>query len=159
MALKGERIEIETDITLTCESVAERGVVLCYKTDGSGVALGDKAGQADLYASASGKKVAGILLNDVVNVDQTRYHKNFHKDETQVSTRCRILRKGRVTTNKLTSGQSPTAGATAYVNANGEVTPTVSSTGGTTATPKVGIFAGAKDENGYVTIDVNLPIA
>lgn len=159
MALKGERVEIETDITLTCESVAGRGVVLCYKTDGSGVALGASAGQADLYASASGHKVAGLLMNDVVNVDLTRYHLNFHKDEAQVSTRCRLLRKGRVTTDALAGGTTPTSGAAAYLTANGQLTPTVSATGGVAATPKVGVFAAAKDENGFVTVDINLPIA
>jgi hypothetical protein len=64
-----------------------------------------------------------------------------------------------VTTDALASGTSPAAGGVAYLTSNGEVTPTVSSTGGLVATPKVGVFAGAKDENGYVTIDVNLPIA
>jgi hypothetical protein len=32
-------------------------------------------------------KVAGLLINDVVNVDETRYHRNFHKDETKVNER------------------------------------------------------------------------
>ncbi len=159
MALKGDRVIIETDITLTCESVASRGVVLCLKTgaDGSGVAIGDKAGAADLIASPSGYKVAGLLLNDVVNVDLTRQHLNFHKDERQISTRCTLLKKGRVTTDKISG--TPTAGATAYLTTNGNLTPTVSATGGVAATPKVGVFAGGKDEAGFAAVDVNLPIA
>lgn len=157
MALKADRSIIETDITQTCPSVAERGVTLVYSTGGSGVALGASAGASDLVANPSGYKVAGLLLNDVVSVDETRYHRNFHKDETKTGERCTLLRKGRVTTNKVTG--TPTAGATAYLTTNGVLTPTLSATGGLAATPKVGVFAGAKDESDYVTVDINLPIA
>lgn len=157
MALKGERVVIETDITLTCPTVAERGVVLVHKTGGSGVALGASAGECDLVASASGQKVAGLLMNDVVDVDTTRYHLNFHKDERLVDQRVTLLRKGRVTTDEISG--TPAKGDTAYLTANGQVTPTLSATGGLAATPKVGVFAGAKDEHGYATVDLNLPIA
>lgn len=156
MALKGDRVIVETDIKLTCEAVAERGVVLVHDTSGSGVALGDRSGKATLAVDPSGAKVAGVLLNDVVNIDQTRFHRNFHKDETQVGEPCTLLKKGTVTSNKISG--TPTVGATAYLTANGQFTPTMSATGGLVATPKVGQFASIKDENGYATIDVNLPI-
>lgn len=155
MALKADRVILETDITLTCETATTRGVVLCHKTSGSGVAIGDSAGQADLYASASGNKVAGLLLNDVVDIDQTRYHRNFHKDETMKSERCTLLRKGRVTTDAISG--TPTVGATAYLTANGQLTPTKSATGGTVATPPVGEFKSIKDANGFVCVELNLP--
>lgn len=157
MALKGDRSIIETDITLTCESVAERGVVLVHKSGaaGSGVAIGAKAGQADLVANPSGYKVAGLLINDVVDVDITRYHTNFHKDERLVGERATLLKKGRVTTNKVSG--SPNPGDVAYLTTNGQLTPTLSATGGLVATPKVGTFAGAKDENGFAAVDINLP--
>lgn len=157
MALKGPRVVLETDITFTCPTATLRGVVLCNKTGGSGVVLGDSAGVADLMASASGNTPVGLLMNDIVNVDLTRYHINFQKDEVPVNYRVTLLRKGRVTTDALVSGQSPTYGQTAYLSANGQVTPTVSSTGGVAATPKVGTFLGAKDENGFVTVDFNIP--
>lgn len=157
MGLKGDRVILETDITMTCDSVASRGVTLVIKTGGSGVNLGDTAGAADLVANPSGYKVAGLLLNDVVDVDTTRYHLNFHKDERLVGQRSTLLRKGRVTTDKVSG--TPTAGATAYLTTNGNLTPTVSATGGVTATPKVGVFAGALDENGFAAVDINLPIA
>jgi hypothetical protein len=155
MALKGDRKIIETDITMTCESVAERGVTLVHKTSGSGIALGESAGQADLL-SPSGKIVAGMLLNDVVNIDTTRYHTNFHKDETLIGARCTLLRKGRLTTNKISG--TPAVGDTAYLTTSGNLTPTVSATGGVAATPKVGQFRSIKDERGYVTVDINLPV-
>lgn len=155
MTLKGERVVLETDITLTCDSEAEAGVVLCYETDGSGVALGDRAGEVDLIAAPSGYKVAGLLMNDVEDVDETQHHRNFHKDVTKPGERCTLLRKGRVTTNKITG--TPAVGGTAYLTANGVLTPTMSATGGIVATPKVGQFVSLKDENGYVTVDVMLP--
>ncbi len=153
--LKGDRVILETDITLTCQSVAERGLILCAKTDGSGVAMGDLAGQADLYASASGHKVAGLLMCDVVNVDLTRYHLNFNKDEVPVGNRVWLLRKGTVVTDKVTG--TPTRGATAYLGANGVLTPTLHATGGLVASPKVGEFKGGLDENNFVRVDINLP--
>lgn len=156
MALKGERVILETDITLTCESAASRGVVLVHKTSGSGVALGESAGEADLLAAPSGYKVAGLLLNDVVSVDETRYHRNFHKDETKAGERCTLLRKGRVTTDKITG--TPAVGDTAYLTANGVLTPTMSTTGGLAATPKVGQFVSIKDASGFVSVDLNLPV-
>lgn len=157
MALKGDRSILDDNITLTCESVAERGVTLVHKTAGSGVAIGATAGEADLVANPSGYKVAGMLYHDVVNIDETRYHRNFHKDETKVGERCRLITKGKLTTDKVTG--TPTPGATAYLTTNGVLTPTLSTTGGLVATPKVGVFEGAKDENGFATVSLNLPIA
>lgn len=159
MALKPDRFILATDITKTCESVTERGVVLVHKPNfgGSGVALGDRAGKADLVTNPSGYKVAGLLLNDVIDIDVTRYRLCAHKDEKLVGERCTLLRKGRVVTNKVTG--TPSEGATAYLTANGVLTPTLSATGGLVATPKVGAFAGAKDEDGYAAVDIDLPIA
>ena len=157
MALKGDREIIETDITLTCESVTERGVALVYRTVGSGIAIGNSAGKAELVVNPSGSKVAGLLLNDVVDIDVTRFRLCPHKDERLVGSRSTLLRKGRVTTNKVTG--TPTSGATAYLALNGNLTPTRSATGGIVATPKVGVFAGAKDQDGFAAVDVDLPIA
>lgn len=155
MALKADRVIIETDITMTCPSAAERGVVLCHSTSGSGIAIGDSAGAANLLASPSGSKPAGLLLNDVVSLDETRYHRNRHKDEMLTGERVTLLRKGRVTTNKVTG--TPTVGATAYLTANGVLTPTKSTTGGLVATPAVGEFKSILDADGYVAVEINLP--
>ena len=157
MALKSDRSTIETEITRICPSVAERGVVLVTTTSGSGTAIGDRAGVADLVTNPSGYRVAGLLMSNVVNIDLTRFHLSFHNDERQIGSKVTLLRKGRVTTNKVTG--TPTDGATAYLTANGVLTPTRSATGGDVATPKVGVFAGAEDEDGYATVDFNLPIA
>lgn len=162
MALKQPRTILETDISLTCDTVKERGYFLVYGggtagtagSSGSGVALGDRAGVATLVTAQSGSKVAGMLLNDVVNYDTTKYHGNFHKDETLINERCNLLRKGRVTTDALVSGQSPAAGDVAYLGASGKLTAAYVND---VATPKVGRFVAPKDENAFVTVDVNLP--
>ncbi len=155
MALKGDRVVIETDVTMTCESATLRGVGLIIKTSGSGVAIGDSAGKADLAADPSGSKFAGLLMNDVVNVDQTRYHRNFHKDETMISERCTLMRKGKITTDKVTGSPSP--GDPAYLVANGVFSPTRSATGGIVASPFAGEFKSLKDADGFATIEFNLP--
>ena len=155
MALKGPRSVLETDISLTVSVASARGFLVVHGTAGSGIALGDSAGTATIQTNPSGYKVAGMLLNDVVDYDTTRYHGNFHKDETLINERANLATKGRFTTNALVSGQTPTAGDKAYLGASGKLTATWVND---VATPKVGAFAGAKDENGYVCFDLNLPL-
>lgn len=157
MALKGNRDIKRDDIRYTCPTAATRGVGMVVLTAGSGTIQGDTAGACDLVANPSGYKFAGLLLNDVVNIDQTRYKLNEHKDEVIIGSRVRLLRGGVVVTNKLKSGDAPTDGEVAYLTANGEFTKTVSATGGVVATPQVGIFRGLKDESGYVPIEINIP--
>lgn len=155
MALKGQRVTIEEDITLTCNVASTRGFMAVYATAGSGIALGDRAGVCTIASTSSGYKPAGILMNDVVDIDTTKYQLNPHKDETLINERVTLLRKGRITTNALVSGQTPTAGDKAYLGATGKLT---GSYVNDVATPRVGTFIAAKDENGYVTADINLPM-
>jgi hypothetical protein len=111
----------------------------------------DDANAVVAYAAvASGAKPVGLLLNDVVNLDLTRQHINWHKDETQVGGKVTVLRVGQVTTNMLVVGSTPSAGADAYVGANGLI--------GTSSTNavRVGQFLSAKDTDGYVKVSVNL---
>lgn len=156
MALKGEREIVWDDIKGTCESVAEPGVGLCYKTTGSGIGMGDSRNKYDLYANPSGQKPAGILMTNVVNIDLTRFHVNFLKDEVQKGNPVRTLKQGRLVTNMISG--TPAMGDTAYLTTNGNFTPTVSSTGGTAATPKMGMFDTPKDADGYAAVLVGLPI-
>jgi hypothetical protein len=73
-----------------------------------------------------------------------------------IGERCNLLRKGRVTIDGIVG--TPNPGDTAYVTTNGNLTPTLSATGGLVATPKVGQFASIKDEEGFATVDLNLPV-
>jgi hypothetical protein len=159
MSLLGQRVELETDNTLTCSSVvaaADVGGFVCYNVAGSGIGQGDSAGSVQLAANPSGLVVAGNILHEVANIDETKFHRNWNKEQTLVGERCVVGRKGRWTTDKVTG--SPTPGQTAYLTTNGVVTPTLSATGGLVATPKVGQFKTSKDQSGYVTVEINLPV-
>ena len=152
MALKPDRIELLTDVSFFMASTAERGGVVSVVTATSGVGVSMDDGNAVVaYAAvASGAKPVGVLLNDVVNLDLTRQHINWHKDETQVGGKVTLLRVGQVTTNMLVAGTTPSAGADAYVGASGLI--------GTSSTNavKIGQFLSAKDTDGYVKVSVNL---
>lgn len=155
MALAGDRSLEKTEIRFSSVAVTNRGCIMVYQTSGSGAVLGATAGTVDKVASASGKVPLGLLLQDVVSTDQSRYHLNFHKEEVPSGAPVELLTRGWVHTNNYTG--SPTQGATAYLTSNGNVTPTMSATGGLAATPKVGQFMGLPDANGYVCLYVNLP--
>ncbi len=158
MALRGNRIVPGpgTDISATCEVVAERGYVAVIITSGSGVAIGDSRNEASVVANPSGYKVHGVLLNDVVNVDETQFHRNWHTDNTKVGEPANVLRKGRITTNAVVG--TPAVGGTAYLTSSGLLDATGHTGGGTVAKPIVGEFRSIKDADGYVCVDVNLPV-
>lgn len=152
MALKPDRVELLTDVSFFMNTTAERGGVVSVvtATSGVGVSMDDANAVVAYAAAASGAKPVGLLLNDVVNLDLTRQHINWHKDETQVGGKVTVLRVGQVTTNMLVAGTTPSAGADAYVGANGLI--------GTSSTNavKIGQFLSAKDTDGYAKVSVNL---
>jgi hypothetical protein len=150
MALKSDRIELLTDISFFMTTTAERGGVVSAVTSGSGVSMDDASAVVAYAAAASGAKPLGVLLNDVVNLDLTRQHINWHKDEVQVGGKVTLLRNGQVTTNRLVSGITPTAGTPAYVGASGLI--------GTSSTNavQIGSFLSSKDTDGYAKVSVNI---
>jgi hypothetical protein len=149
MALKPDRIELLTDVSFFMNSTATRGGVASVVTGGTGVSMDDATAVVAYAAVASGAKPVGVLLNDVVDLDLTRQHINWHKDEVQVGGKVTLLRQGQVTTN-LVAG-SPAAGADAYVANNGVISTTQAS-----GAVKVGQFLSAVDSNGYAKVSVNL---
>lgn len=150
MALKPDRIESYTDISFFCNTVAERGGVVVHVTSGNGVSMDDAGAVVAYPTSSAGTKPAGLLLNDVVNLDLTRQHINWHKDEVQVGSKVTLLRQGQVTTNMVAAGVTPSAGADAYYDNVGKLT-TVE-----TNSVKVGRFLSGKDADGYVKVDINI---
>ena len=152
MALKSDRIELLTDISFFMNTVAERGGVVSVVTATSGVGVSmDDANAVVAYAAAvSGSRPLGILLNDVVSLDLTRQHINWHKDEVQVGGKVVLLRNGQVTTNMLVAATTPSAGADAYVGTSGLI--------GTSSTNavKIGQFLSSKDTDGYAKLSVNI---
>ena len=150
MALKSDRIELLTDVSFFMNTTATRGGVVSVNvaTSGVGVSMDDANAVVAYAAAASGSLPVGILLNDVVNIDLTKQHINWHKDEVQVGGKVTILRNGQVTTNFLAG--TPSAGAKAYVGANGTI--------GTSSTNavEIGQFLSATDADGYAKVSVNL---
>lgn len=156
MALKEERLVLETDISCNCSTTASQGEGLCYSTSGSGVSQGDSAGIVLKATNPSGLVFAGPVLNEFVNVDETVYFLNRHKDQMNINEPATVLRKGYITTNSISG--TPTKGATAYLIASGLFSPTVDAAGGVAQSPKAGQFGGIKDADGYVKIEFNLPL-
>lgn len=148
MALKPDRVELLTDVTFFMNTTAERGGVACVVTGGSGVSLDDANAVVSYAATVSGSKPVGILLNDVVNLDLTRQHINWYRDEIQVGGKVTLLRQGILTTNKVTG--SPAAGAQAFVGVSGLI-----GTASTNAV-QVGSFMSAVDADGYAKVAVNI---
>jgi hypothetical protein len=148
MALKPDRIEHLTDISFFMNTTAERGGVASFVTGGVGVSMDDADAVVAYAAAVSGSVPAGILLNDVVDLDLTRQHINWHKDEVQVGGKVTLLRVGQVTTDKVTG--NPSAGDAAYVGVSGAVSTT------STNAVKIGTFLSGKDADGYAKVAVNI---
>jgi len=155
MALREDRKINHSEVNYQLNDVAAPGVFLCFKTAGSGSAEGDNQGVVQLASSPSGLTPCGVLLQNFVSIDTTKYHENWHKEEQVVGTNCQFATDGWVVTNMISG--TPTLGAKAYLTTNGNVTPTKSATGGLAATPYVGEFQGIKDEAGYVKVAFKLP--
>jgi hypothetical protein len=100
----------------------------------------------------------------MVNIDQTRQHINFHKNEMQQGGKVTLLRKGWVVTNFIDPGDTITAGQTAFVGPSGYITNSqavgAAATGSdASAGAFVGRFDSLADEDGYAKVSVNLPHA
>jgi hypothetical protein len=151
MALKPDRIELLSDVSFFMSTTGTRGGVVSVSTasTGVGVAMDDANAVVAYSSNPSGAYPVGVLLNDVVNLDLTRQHINFHKDEVQLGGKVAILRKGQVTTNNIDG--TPAAGQTAYLHSGGNVSATQEA--GAVA---VGQFLSAKDSDGYAKVSVNI---
>jgi len=151
MALKSDRIESHTDISFFMDTTGERGGIVIHDTSGSGVSM-DDGNALVMYPTGvvSGTKPAGLLLNDVVNLDLTRQHINWYRDEVQVGGKVTLLRQGQVTTDVVATGVTPSAGTVAYYDSLGKLTTT------STNSTQVGRFLSSKDSDGYVKVEINI---
>lgn len=154
MALKSDRIEINSRIDFFMNETAERGGIVSFLTSGSGAAM-DQALQLCTYAaSQSGKMPIGLLMGDMVNLDLTRQKLNPYKEEVQKGGKVTIWDKGEVVTNWLVPAISVTAGNAAYLGPSGLITNVNT---GHKDSPRVGTFMSTKDVDGYAKVAVNLP--
>jgi hypothetical protein len=167
MALKPDRQENYTTIDQFMNETGERGCVVIYDTSVSGLGGLDDAGSVVKKPTDSGGRPAGVLMNDVVNVDLSRYRLNEQKDEVQVNSKVCLLKRGSIKTNVLPAGQNPVAGSGAYFTTNGAFTMFTDALVNPAASgialrslvdnAKVGMFTSSKDEDGYVRVEINLP--
>jgi hypothetical protein len=149
MALKPDRIETLVDLSFFMNSAETRGGVAGMVTGGSGVAMDNSAAVVAYSADASGVAPMGVLLNDVVDIDLTRQHINFHKDEVSLGSKVALLRVGQVTTDDVSG--TPTAGDAAYTANSGQL-----SASQATGTVKVGTFLSSKDADGFAKVAINI---
>ena len=149
MALKGDRNELDTDISFFINETAEKGQFMSINTAGSGSAMDNSNAVVTVAAEASGAKFAGILLNDVVNIDQSRYHINWQKDEVQQGGKVTLLRKGWVVTDQISG--TPTAGQDCYLADSCNCSATQDGTA-----PKIGQFLSTKNADGFAKVAVNV---
>jgi len=163
MALKPDRHEVVTDISFFMNETAERGVIVTHSTAGSGAAMDDGSALVAIPTTASGSIPAGLLLNDMVNIDLTRQHLNQHQDEVQKGGKVTLLKQGWVVTNKLEVNSKPTMGASAYIASSGLLSTTNPNANAGLGSDidqhwgKVGRFLSTEDADGYakVYIDIN----
>ena len=149
MSLKGDRYELDTDISFFMNETATRGLVVSVSTAGSGAAMDHALAIATVKTNPSGAYPLGILMNDMVNLDLTRQHLNQHKDEVQKGSKVTILRKGFVTTDAISG--TPSGGQDAYLAGTGLISATQA-----TGAPKIGQFLSAKDTDGFAKVSINL---
>jgi hypothetical protein len=154
MSLKGDRYEVINDISFFMGEVAQPGGVVVIKTAGSGAAMDQNKALVTYAANPSGCRPQGILMTNMVNIDQTRQHINWMKDEVQLGGKVTLLKQGYVVTNMIVPGVSPAGGNVAYLGVSGLLTSTCVDR---LSTPAVGEFTSSMDEDGYAKVTVNLP--
>ena len=154
MALKADRNELDVDISFFMNETAEKGQIVVFSTAGSGAAMDQSQALVTVAAASTTNIPVGVLLNDVVDIDLTRQHINWHKDEVQKGGKVSILKKGYVVTDQVVG--TPTAGKLAFMDAAGD---TGKFTSVSTAGKRyiVGRFMSKVDSDGYIKVEVNLP--
>ncbi len=152
MALKPDRdLHLVDTIAWFMDEVAVRGGCVSISTVGSGIALDQSVNLVTYVAEPSGVNPVGVLMGDMVNIDQTRNHINHHKDEVQQGGKVRVVRKGWVVTDSITG--TPTLGDTAFLGPSGNFVidnPSLNH-------PVVGQFMSTLDEDGFAKVYVDLP--
>jgi len=155
MALKPDRTELLTSIDFFMNETGNRGSVVFFSNGnltaggGSGSSMDDANALVKLADSPTGLPV-GILLNDVVNLDLTRQHINYAKDEVQKGGKVCILQEGVIVTDVISG--TPLVGNVVGSDANGNLTVGVNAS----TTVKIGRWLSKKDADGYAKAHINI---
>ena len=149
MALRPDRQEIVTDISFFMDETSERGIIVSASTQGSGAAMDDSSAAVKVPVAYADKPV-GLLLNDVVDLDLTRQHINFAKDEMQKGGKVTLLRIGTVVTDQISG--AITMGEQAHFTDGG----TLCSATASSTSAVVGRWLSKKDADGYAKVAINI---
>jgi len=167
--LKADRDIYVDKIDCFLNEAAEPGVLCVYSTYGSGASMDNTRQLVTVAADPSGAKVAGVLVNEVVDIDTTRYFVNTQKNQVNKGSKVQLIQRGFIVTNQVEQG-TISGGEAAYIGqsglfANAGAITTVNGvlygcavTENTNMTtfPKVGRFVSTADEFGYVKIEVDI---
>ncbi len=164
MALKPDRLDnIYEEVSYFGNSAMERGGAIYATTSATGIgAAMDSAVQVAEYITTggpsvpSGRKALGILMVDMVNIDQSRQKLNPFKAEVQAGDKVLILKKGWVVTNMIEPGSA--VGLNCPVPAYGCASGLISSNGNLSGSGfvQIGKFLTNKDGDGYAKVQVDL---
>jgi hypothetical protein len=155
MALKADRHELDVDISFFMNETGEKGQIVVVSTGGSGAAMDQGQALVTIAAADTTNIPVGVLLNDVVDLDLTRQHINFHKDEVQKGGKVSLLKKGYIVTDQIAG--TPTVGALAFLDDADTGKFATEDEVADTKYSQVGRFMSIKDEDGYCKVEVNLP--
>ena len=152
MALRPDRDEHLTDLSFSMNETAERGILVVASTQGSGAAMDDSAAAVKIGAVAdrATDDPVGILLNDVVNLDLTRQHINYAKDEMQQGGKVLLLRIGTVVTDQISG--AITLGDPAHFMGAGQLCSATANSN----SPVIGRWLSKKDADGFAKVAINI---
>lgn len=156
MALKADRfIESEDTVNVTDAAASAGYLAILKASQPSGRAVGAGFNDATKVVApvsgtpASGARVIGMYLDNVVDIDQTVQHRNFQNTDAVVGEPVPLLTKGWAVTNAIVG--TPSAGDTAYIGADSKF-----SASQTNSIPAVGWFETSKDADGYAKVQIRL---
>ena len=149
MALRPTRNEFLTDLSFFMNETAERGLLCVFDSQVSGAAM-DQSEASVKVASSLDDKPVGLLLNDVVNLDLTRQHINYDKDEMQKGGKVLLLRHGFVVTDQISG--AITMGERAHFVPGGSFC----SNSASSHSVHVGRWLSKKDSDGYAKLEINI---
>ena len=152
MALRPDRNEHLTDLSFFMNETAERGILVAANTQGSGAAMDDSSAAVKIGAvgAIATDDPVGVLLNDVVNLDLTRQHINYAKDEMQQGGKVLLLRIGTVVTDQISG--AITLGDPAHFMGAGQLCSATANSN----SPVIGRWLSKKDADGYAKVAINI---
>ena len=153
MSLKADRQIDSYELRYYLDEAASKGKIVSVNTAGSGISMDGVDNVATVAADSSGAKAIGMLLDEFVDIDQTRTHVNWHKHQAVKGDKASLARKGWVVTDQVVNAS---AGTEAVLASSGQVTNKTLGSHNEAATPTVGRFVTDKDESGYATLYVDL---